>query len=92
MIDITERAKKEMKRILTDNVDHPSARLRLKTNDQGQLGLGIDIEMPDDRIVEYEGSGLLLVEPELSDSLEGVAIDVEDSDEGSQLVIIDKSK
>jgi Fe-S cluster assembly iron-binding protein IscA len=90
MIVITERAKKELKKILTDNVDHPEARLRLRINDQGQLGLGIDIEMPDDKIIEYEGSKLLLVERELADSLEDIAIDVEDSDEGSQLVIIDK--
>jgi Fe-S cluster assembly iron-binding protein IscA len=92
MISVTERAKKELKEILTSNVDHPSARLRLRTNDQGQLGLGIDVEMPDDEVVEYGGSSLLLVERELADSLEGIAIDVEDTDEGSQLVIINKSK
>lgn len=92
MIGVTERAKKELKKILTDNVDHPKACLRLRTNDEGQLGLGIDIEMPDDKVIEYEGSKLLVVEPELADSLVDMAIDVEDSDEGSQLVIIDKSK
>ena len=92
MIGVTERAKKELKKILNDNVDHPEARLRLRINDQGQLGLGIDIEMPDDKVIEYEGSKLLLVEPELADSLEDIAIDVEDNDEGSQLVIVDKSE
>jgi Fe-S cluster assembly iron-binding protein IscA len=92
MIDITERAKKELMKILTDNVDHPEARLRLRLNDQGQLGLGIDIEMPDDKVIEYEGFKLLLIEPDLANSLEDLAIDVEDNDEGSQLVIIDKSQ
>ena len=90
MINVTERAKQELKRILTDHVDHPQAVLRLKTNDQGQLGLSIDIEMPGDQAVEYEGSKLLLVGSELADQLEGVSIDVDDTDEGCQLVIVDK--
>lgn len=88
MIGVTERAKKELKKILTDNVDHPEACLRLRTNDEGSLGLGIDIEKPDDKSVEYRGSSLLVVEPDLADSLEGITIDVEDSDEGSQLVVM----
>ena len=92
MIGVTELAKKELKKILTDNVDNPSACLRLRVTGEGRLGLGIDVEMPDDKIVEYEGSKLLLVEQELADSLEDVAIDVEDSDEGSQLVIVGKSQ
>ncbi len=89
MIDVTERAKKELKDILTKNVEHPEACLRLRTNEQGQLGLGIDIAMPGDEVVEYEGLKLLLVESELAGGLENMAIDVEESDEGSQLVIID---
>ena len=92
MIGVTERAKKELKKMLTDNVDHPEARLRLRINDQGQLGLGIDIEMPDDKVIEYEGFKLLLVESELADSLKSITIDVEDGDEGSELVIVDKSE
>ena len=91
MIGITERAKKELKKILANTVDHPSACLRLRADDEGRLGFGIDIEMPDDRVVEYEGSKLLVVEPDLADSLKDMAIDVEDSDEGSQLVILDNS-
>jgi Fe-S cluster assembly iron-binding protein IscA len=90
MIEVTERAKKELKGLLISNVDHPEACLRLRTGEEGKLGLGIDIEKPDDRVVEYEGSSLLVVEPGLADSLEDLAIDVEDSDEGRQFVIINK--
>jgi Fe-S cluster assembly iron-binding protein IscA len=87
MIDITERAKKELKALLTDNVDHPAACLRLRTNEEGKLGIGIDIETPGDKVIEYEGCALLLVETELADSLEGVAIDVIDNNGSSELVI-----
>jgi Fe-S cluster assembly iron-binding protein IscA len=92
MIGVTERAKKELKRVLADNVDHPEACLRLRTNDEGNLGLGIDIERPDDKVVEYEGSTVLVVTQGLADSLDDLLIDVEDTDEGSQLVITDKSR
>lgn len=89
MIGVTEKAKKELSKVLDDNVDHPQACLRLCVNDEGSLGLGIDIKRPDDRVIEYEGSTLLVVENELADSLKNIAIDVEDSDEGSRLVVVD---
>jgi len=91
MIDVTERACQELKRILTSTVDNSYARLRLVARDQGNLGLGVDVELPGDEVVEYGGSGLLLVEHGLAASLEGVTIDVEDSDGGIQLVICEKA-
>ncbi|MFQ5997140.1 MAG: hypothetical protein ACE5KP_05900 [Dehalococcoidales bacterium] len=91
MINVTERARQELKRILTASVDNWYARLRLIPRGEGRIGLGIDIEMPGDEVVEYEGSGLLVVEHELAASLEGVILDVEDNGEGAQLVICEKS-
>ena len=91
MIDVTERAKKELKALLTKNVDHPMACLRLRTNEEGKLGIGIDVETPGDKVIEYEGSCLLVVESKLAATLEGVAIDVVDGDDGSELVITNKA-
>ena len=45
-------------------------------------GSGIDIALPDDQIVEYQGSSLLVIKQELADQLEGITIDVEDAEEG----------
>ena len=87
MIRVTERAIEELKRILSEKVDMPQARLRLIARGQGKLGLGIDIEMPGDQVVEHEGSRVLLVEDSLANSIEGVTLDVEDTAKGSQLVI-----
>jgi Fe-S cluster assembly iron-binding protein IscA len=91
MIGVTERAKSELKAILDKNVDNPQACLRLRSNEEGHLGLGIDIEMPGDKTVEYQGSTLLVAEEKLASSLNNKAIDIEDTGEGSQLVIIEKS-
>ena len=87
MIGVTESARQELKRILSAKVDMPQARLRLTARGQGQLGLGIDIEMPGDEVVEHEGSKVLIVEHRLATSLEGVTLDVEDTPQGLQLVI-----
>lgn len=89
MIGVTEKAKKELSKVLSDNVDHPEACLRLRVSDEGNLGLGIDIERPDDKVVEYEGATLLVIEPELADNLDKITIDVDDGEEGDQLVIVD---
>jgi len=87
MIDVTERAIQELKKILSAKADLPQARLRLTSSEQGKLGLGIDIDMPGDRVVEYEGSKLLCVEETLADSLDGIVLDVEETIDGPQLVI-----
>ena len=92
MISVTERAKQELKRMLSDNVDDPQAGLRLTTGDAGQLGLGIDIEMLEDHVVKHDGSKVLIVEPGLAVSLEGLILDVEDTADGPKLVIAKQSE
>lgn len=42
MIEVSERAKQELKKILVANPDEPDTCLRLAVNEQGQLGLAID--------------------------------------------------
>ena len=91
MIGATERAKQELKRILNDNTDKPEACLRLTANDQGQLGLAIDVEREEDQAIEHEDSKVLLVEKNLADTLQGITIDVEDTAEGAKLVISSES-
>ena len=87
MINITKRAKQALQGILVANVDLSQGRLRLMDRGQGKLGLGVDIEMPGDELVKYDGSTVLVVERGLAANLKGVTLDVEDSGNGSKLVI-----
>jgi len=87
MVKVTERAKQELKRLLAQKVDWPEARLRLMDRGEGILGLGIDIELPGDRVVEYQGVPVLNVEPGLSTNVGRITIDVDDTPEGVELVI-----
>ncbi len=90
MIHVTERARQELKRILSEKVDWPEARLRLMAREQGKLGVGIDIEAPGDQAVEYEGIKVLIVEAGLASSIKGVTLDVDDTPEGVELVLSEK--
>ncbi len=87
MIVVTEQAKSKLKEMLSEKVDNPLAVLRLTPSHKG-LGLVIDVEMPGDEAVEHENNKILVVERALADSLENVTLDVEDTPEGPELVII----
>jgi len=90
VINLTEQAKKELRRLLSQKVDMPQARLRLMDRGKGILGLGIDTEASGDIIVEYEGTKVLICEPVLANNLQGVTIDVDDTPEGTELVLIEE--
>ena len=87
MINVTEQAKQELKRLLSQKVDWPGACLRLMDRGQGNLGLGIDMELPRDQIVEYQGIKVLIVEPELAANIKGITLDVDNTPQGAKLVI-----
>jgi Fe-S cluster assembly iron-binding protein IscA len=87
MIGITDEAKKELKKIITENAGEPGVALRLTASEEGGLGLVMDSEMPGDNVVEYEGSKVLLVEEQLAAHLGGMSMEVEDTPEGHMLTL-----
>ena len=91
MIEVTDKARQELKRILVETTDMPQGRLRLLYRGKGELGLGIDIEMPTDESIEHEGSTVLVVEHELALSLQGITLDANDTPIGPELVICSAS-
>ena len=91
MLNVTERAKQELKRILSSKVDHQLAALRLVATSAGEFGLSIDMEAECDQVVEHAGSKVLLVEDRLATRLEGVTFDVEHTPEGPNLVLFKES-
>jgi len=87
MINVTKQAKEALRKLLNTHIDMPQGRLRLMDRGQGKLGLGIDIEMPGDTLVKYEGATVLVVERELAQNLKGVTLDADGDAEGAELVI-----
>jgi len=92
MVIVTEDAKNELKKILSEKVDHPLASIRLLIGAQpDNFGLSIDIEVPGDQVVEHDGSKVLLIDGELSERLDGDILDVEDTASGKSFVVLEKA-
>jgi hypothetical protein len=91
MINVTARARQELKKLLHAKVDWPGARIRLIDRGQGVLGLGIDVESPDDQVVECEGEAIMVFGPEFASEIKLVTLDVDDTSEGPELVISEKA-
>ena len=60
MLAVTERAKEELKRMLSAKADNPQAGLRLTPSSPNKFALGIDTEMSGDQVVMHEGLKVLL--------------------------------
>ena len=89
MLQVTEEAKKELKKTLAEKVDNPLAGIRIKKGDKpDQYALAIDIEMPGDQVVEFKGSKVLLVAQELSENLSGHTLDFEDDGQSKNFVVL----
>jgi Fe-S cluster assembly iron-binding protein IscA len=87
MVTVTESAKGLLKETLTAHSDDPEMGVRLASDPQGQLGLALGEEQPGDLVVEHQESKVLLIAPELATALEGVTLDVEDTDDGPKLAV-----
>lgn len=85
MIEITDAARAELKRILNENSQDPSQLLRLTAGPEGSLGLIIDSAAEGDSIFEHEGIRVLAIEQDLAAMMNGVSMDVEDTEEGPML-------
>jgi hypothetical protein len=87
MIAVTDDAKLALKSVLTAKTDEAEACLRLYVDNQGKLQLAVDKGKKGDQTIEHEGSILLLAEEDLADKCEGLTIDVENTPEGTRLII-----
>jgi Fe-S cluster assembly iron-binding protein IscA len=92
MLEVTERAKIELQRLLNTKADWPGARLRLIDRGNGVLGLGIDILAPEDEVVEHDGKALILVEPKLANNLKNITLDADNTSEGLNLIIVEGTR
>ena len=89
MLNVTEDAKKELKKTLTEKVDNPLAGIRIMKGDNpDQYDLAIDVEMPGDQVVEFKGFKVLLVAQDLSENLCGHILDVEDDGHRKRFVVL----
>ena len=92
MVNVSENARCELKKLLEAKVDWPGARLRLIDRGQGVIGLGVDLESPGDEVIEYNGVPIMVIGPEFASGLKLITLDVDDTPGGPELVITEERK
>ena len=90
MLSVTQSARQQLRDIVRANIDDPGFTLRLVANLPGEFAFTVDRARDDDQIVEHEGHIVLLVGSELSDAVEGLTIDWQDTAEGPCLVMFNE--
>jgi Fe-S cluster assembly iron-binding protein IscA len=69
MVQITERASAELRRLLTDNFARPQQGVRLRLNQAGDLAMTIDVPHAGDSIIRRDNLPVLIVDARLATRL-----------------------
>jgi Fe-S cluster assembly iron-binding protein IscA len=94
LVRITDEARDVLNSIRTDALDHveglpegtPEPGLRLLIEEE-QATLALDVPSDEDQVVEQDGHPVLLIDPNVGTTLEGLTIDIARSAEGDRLII-----
>ena len=69
MVQITEQASAELRRLLTSNLARPQQGVRLRLNDAGNLAMTIDVPHSGDSIIRRDNLPVLIVDARLATRL-----------------------
>jgi hypothetical protein len=69
MVQITERASAELRRLLTDNFARPQQGVRLRLNEVGDLAMTIDVPHSGHSIIRRDNLPVLIVDARLATRL-----------------------
>jgi len=86
-LTVTDDATAALKQVL-DNVDHEAGQvLRLVFDNEGDLNLALDNKNEDDQVIMQEEDLIMVIEPAVSERLDGAVLDVKDSEEGMAFTV-----
>jgi hypothetical protein len=69
MVQITERASAELRRLLIDNFARPQQGVRLRLNEAGDLAMTIDVPHSGDSVIRRDNLPVLIVDGRLAQRL-----------------------
>ena len=91
MVKVTDSAKEELSRVLETSSLEPGKYLRLANppvwEGEGDFGIVIDEKGTHDRVVDFEGGQVLLVDRALDDPLSDAVFDFKQSPEGPRFTL-----
>ena len=86
MLNVTDKATAALRATLNESADDEQHCLRMEQSREG-LALRIDERREGDQVVSDAGGDVLVVEPTISDALDGATLDAEDSPDGTRLIL-----
>lgn len=87
MINVTEKAIDVIAKTLETNNISEDQGLRLARGPEGEFGLAVDQEREGDQVVKQGDRPVLFVEQEISTSLDGATLDVQEAPDGARLTL-----
>ena len=87
MLQVTEQAGHELKRMLDGAQKEPDQALRLISDDTGNFNLSLDAEREGDQVVEHEDTKVLVIEQVIAEQLEGATMAAEETPQGTKLIL-----
>ena len=88
MVTVTERAERELGRMLASASNDPEDGLRLTVTEPGRYGIVVDKEQEGDQVVQHEGAKMLLIDEEVAGLLEEKTIDCLETTEGGPRLVL----
>ena len=82
MVQITERAGTELRRLLTDNFARPQQGVRLRLDQAGDLAMTIDVPHSGDSIIRRDNLPVLIVDARLATRLAQRVLDFPSTSKG----------
>ncbi|NIN63935.1 MAG: hypothetical protein GTO63_04305, partial [Anaerolineae bacterium] len=86
MIEVTERAAQLLKeiriRVQGASDEGRGGKVLRLVHSEGSFGFGLDFPREGDHVIQSEGMDILLVDPDLAETLERVTIDFQDTPKG----------
>jgi hypothetical protein len=82
MVQITERASAELRRLLTDNFARPQQGVRLRLDEAGNLAMTIDVPHSGDSIIRRDNLPVLIVDARLATRLARRVLDFPSASKG----------
>ena len=89
MLTVTAQAAGKLKEAIQAQTKDPEVAIRLvpSSSSPNQLDMTLDKEKEGDQVVESEGAKVLFVSPELTQALEGMVVDCQETPQGVQFSI-----
>jgi Fe-S cluster assembly iron-binding protein IscA len=87
MLNVSDKAAAALRATLEGNTEDDQQVLRIERDGASALALRVDARRDGDQVVSHDGREVLVVEPAISDALDGATLDAVESPDGLRLVL-----